>query len=105
MGEAFGRLAAAIDAGRLTVNQGKAVADILERRLRILEASEADIKAVQERFPSTYFECLDFDFDRHSDLMPDWHLPRKFLDYWPCAAELADLRPESETTSTWGHAP
>lgn len=37
-GEAFARLASAIDAGRLTVHQGKAVADILERRLRILDA-------------------------------------------------------------------
>ena len=39
-GEAFERLAAAIDAGQVTIQQGKAVADILERRLHILDAEK-----------------------------------------------------------------
>ena len=39
-GEAFERLAAAIDAGHVTVSEGKALADILERRLRILDAEK-----------------------------------------------------------------
>jgi hypothetical protein len=39
-GEAFERLAAAIDAGQVTVAEGKALADILERRLRILDAEK-----------------------------------------------------------------
>ena len=38
--EAFGRLAAAIDSGEVTIQEGKAIADILERRLRILDAEE-----------------------------------------------------------------
>jgi hypothetical protein len=38
--EAFGRLAAAIDDGRVTIAEGKLLADILERRLRILDAEE-----------------------------------------------------------------
>jgi hypothetical protein len=39
-GEAFGRLAAAIDSGKVTIAEAKALADILERRLRILDAEE-----------------------------------------------------------------
>ena len=39
-GEAFERVARAIDSGQLTIPQGKAAAEILERRLRILDAEK-----------------------------------------------------------------
>lgn len=57
-------------------------------------ASEAYCTAIRERFPTTYLEALEFDFDRPAGLRADWQAPRKFIDYWPSAAELSDLRPD-----------
>jgi hypothetical protein len=39
-GEAFARLAQAIDAGKVTIGEAKLIADILERRLRVLDAEK-----------------------------------------------------------------
>lgn len=60
--EAFERLAKAIDRGDLTIPHGKAVADILERRLRIIDAekfrvrlelAEAAAREHQRRLPAS----------------------------------------------------
>ena len=76
--EAFERLAKAIDRGELTIPHGKAVADILERRLRIvdaekfrvrLELAEAAAREHQRRLPASG-QLVDLSTTRAPTVLP-----------------------------------